>query len=82
MPNPQTNSLAYVSRSLNLGEVTIENDMLDIVDRDSARYLLTGKELQKRRVAFWELFVMDSWQVSFKLDLLAVGPNGRLTSFR
>ena len=32
-------------------------------DRDSSRWRLEPREVQKRRALFWELFITDSWQV-------------------
>ena len=33
-------------------------------DRDSARWGLTPKMVQRRRILFWDLFVSDVWQAS------------------
>jgi len=32
-------------------------------DRDTGRWKLDPTETQRRREAFWELYVYDSWQV-------------------
>jgi len=34
------------------------------LDRDSARWGLSPKMVQRRRILFWDLFVADVWQVS------------------
>jgi hypothetical protein len=39
-------------------------------DRDSARWGLTPKMVQRRRILFWDLFVSDIWQA--RVDLLLV----------
>jgi hypothetical protein len=35
------------------------------VDRDSARWGLSPKMIQRRRTIFWDLFVADAYQVGF-----------------
>lgn len=35
-----------------------------LADRDSARWGLSPKMVQRRRILFWDLFVADSWTVS------------------
>ena len=39
-------------------------------DRDSARWGLTPKMVQRRRILFWDLFVSDVWQA--RIDPLLV----------
>lgn len=34
------------------------------VDRDAGRWKVDNKEIERRRQAFWELYVYDLWQVS------------------
>ena len=42
-------------------------------DRDSARWNLPPKEVERRRVLFWDLFVADSWNVCLSiLDLFNI----------
>lgn len=35
-----------------------------IIDRDAGRWKVDNKEIERRRQAFWELYVYDLWQVS------------------
>ena len=36
-----------------------------VIDRDSMRWGLSPKMVQRRRIIFWDLFVADAFQVSF-----------------
>ncbi|KAG5635134.1 hypothetical protein H0H81_012333 [Sphagnurus paluster] len=40
-----------------------------VVDRDSARWGLSPKMVQRRRILFWDLFVADVWQVRGRLHV-------------
>lgn len=40
--------------------------MWNSLDRDSERWGLSPKMVQRRRILFWDLFVADVWQVSEK----------------
>jgi len=40
------------------------------IDRDSSRFRMGPKTIQRRRHLFWELFAVDSWSVSSSLFTL------------
>jgi hypothetical protein len=51
-----------VSRLIGLG---VDGPLTVPTDRDSARWGLSSKMVQRRRLIFWDLFVADAWQVGF-----------------